>query len=101
PFGCQFGNVTTGMSFNSELSGAKLQEIKEPYETVLIFEVEQPAANLSGEYTARPKSSGPPFMFGERRDWFFVTIKGKGNLDEFGEENSRGGALKIIERESQ
>lgn len=65
----------TGIAFNSELSGKKLADIKDPYSTVLLFEVDQPGMNQSATYKYRPKNTGPK-LFGEHRDWLYINVSG-------------------------
>lgn len=75
-WGCLDGpDKRTGMAFNVALSGKKLADIKDPYHTVLIFETEKVGRNLSEQYQAKPKSSGPKIL-GAPRDWVTAPVEG-------------------------
>jgi hypothetical protein len=79
PWGCDTdgdGKLNTGIAFNSQLAGKKLDEIKDPYSTVLLFEIEEPALNASMPYKPLPRETGPFILGGERREWFRVNVKG-------------------------
>ena len=65
----------TGIAFNSDLSGKKLADIKDPYSTVLLFEVEKIGTNQSEPYKARPDSTAPKF-FGNNRGWLSIHVLG-------------------------
>jgi len=76
PFGCEpMGNaeIGTGISFNSELSGKKLADLKD--NDILIFEIAAPSPNANGPYKDRGETA-PPFM-GIPREWIHAPYKGR------------------------
>ncbi len=79
----------TGMAFNSNLSGKKIDDIKDPESTILIFEIEKAMHNAHAPYKLRSKSSSPLF-FGKPRGWLEWPIRGdnKGDFD-FSESNGQ------------
>lgn len=78
-WGCQASDqVKTGIAFNKELSGKKLQDLKGT--EVLIFEVENPGKNLSQVYKERKGSPGGKIL-GKERPWLFLPVSGDGNID--------------------
>ncbi len=83
----------TGIAFNSELSGRNINDIKNPYATPMLFEVERTGTNLSEAYKERPRSTSPRFM-GSPRDWIVRYVKGskskKGDFT-FGDSDSKDG----------
>lgn len=74
-WGCKTGNSMTGIAYNSDLAGKLLTDIKDPYNTILIYEVEQAARNANGPYKKR-SDAGSPMIMGERRGWLELPIKG-------------------------
>ncbi len=74
-WGCKTGNSMTGMAFNSELSGKKVEDIKDPYSTVLIFEIESAMKNAHQPFKVRSDSSSPKLM-GEPRGWMEMMVQG-------------------------
>lgn len=82
-WGCRIGEKgQTGMAFNSELSGVKLADIRNPNQVVMIFEVPSAGKNLAMPYTPQAKDSAPKLM-GEPRPWMFVFVSG---VNPFGTE---------------
>lgn len=79
-WGCKHEGGMTGIAFNSELSGKKVADIKDPEDTIVIYEVPAAKRNASGVYKEQAKSSSPK-IFGERRGWFKIALKGDGDLD--------------------
>lgn len=77
-WGCKVSDTQmTGMAFNKDLSGMKVADIKDPYSTVILFEIEKPSRNASESYVPRSKTNAPRFIMGERREWFKITIEGR------------------------
>lgn len=66
----------TGISFNDELSGKKLADITNPFETPLIFETEKVGRNLHAKYVELPNETAPKF-FGTPRGWFWAPVQGE------------------------
>ncbi len=80
----------TGFSFNDELSGKKLDEIKDPYKTILLFEIETARRNAHGKFEKRPNETSPQ-VFGERRGWLRIPVEGTSDMGaEFGTSSGRG-----------
>lgn len=80
--------LQTGIAFNSDLSGKKLDSIDDPYRTALIFEVDHLGKNQAESYKGSPKSQGPDLM-GTHREWIVLNVKGssKSNTFDFEDEN--------------
>ncbi len=78
--GCSNDDSTiTGISFNKALSGKKLGEIKDPFDSVLIFEVPIAGTNLNSEYKPQPYETSPQ-MFNKRRGWYVAKVSGAPKL---------------------
>ena len=75
PFACTTDGVKTGIAFNKDLSGKKVSDIKDPMETVLVFETTNLQANLS-ETFKEPDFSLSPKVFGKHRGWMKATVAG-------------------------
>lgn len=88
-WGCDAGNTSTRFVFNSELAGAKIDEIKDPKDTILLFETDKAGRNLSDKYVKQPDESGPPLIFGQNRPWLALPVKGDANI------SFRGGKMRI------
>lgn len=77
-WGCKISDKDmTGIAFNKDLSEMKVADIKDPYTTVLLFEIEKPSKNANEIYVPRSKTNAPRIIMGERRDWFRVTVQGR------------------------
>jgi len=87
-WGCKAGGHSTGMAFNAELSGKKLADIKDPYETMLIFEIETAVKNANQPYKHRSKDTSPTFM-GEKRGWIEMPVKGGSKGFDMGRRGSK------------
>ncbi len=74
-WGCKAGDRATGMAFNTDLSGKKLADIKDPYATILIFEIDAAMKNANLPYKTRSNASSPKFM-DKRRGWIEMPIRG-------------------------
>jgi len=62
----------TGVAFNSDLSGAKMSDIKNKSTTVILFETPKSGMNLNEPYVELNRNESPR-VFGKPRGWFFVT----------------------------
>lgn len=77
-WGCKISDTEmTGIAFNKELSEMKLSDIKDPYSTVILFEIEKPSKNANEVYVPRSKTNAPRIIMGERREWFRITVEGR------------------------
>src|SRR5262249_16341443 len=65
------GGPGTGIAFNSDLTGAKLKDIKNKSTTVILFEVPKTGTNLNEPYVELSKSQSPKVM-DKPRGWFVV-----------------------------
>jgi len=75
-WGCKDSNgVMSGMAFNSDLSGKKLDDIKDQVSTIMLFETEHPAKNQHEKYQPRDFANSP-LMFGSHRGWMEVAVSG-------------------------
>jgi len=75
----------TGMAFNDAVSGKKLSDVKDPYSTILIFEVDHSGRNLHEEYKER-SSENSPKIFNEHRGWFEMPVIGKAHSSKNGKD---------------
>jgi hypothetical protein len=73
------GDTLTGIAYNADLSGKKMADIKDPYATIVLFEVDKVSRNASAPYKERPEQESPA-MFGEHMGWFFVPLQGDPDL---------------------
>lgn len=81
PFSCDNPHdPDTGFAYNSDLSGKKIADIKDPTTTFMFFEVEKVELNHSEAYKPRDKATSPK-MFDRRRDWIRVPINGDMEFD--------------------
>lgn len=76
-WGCTDGNTKTGMAFNTEASGMKMEDARAK-ETVIIFETPQSGRNLAMKYEKLDKASSPKMM-GNHRGWLTIQA-GRGVL---------------------
>lgn len=65
----------TGMAFNSELSEKLLTDVSDPFNTIVLFEIEAPRRNAAEPYRLRPDSTSPQ-VFGEPRGWVYMPLEG-------------------------
>jgi hypothetical protein len=79
-WGCKNGDKTTGIAFNSDLSGKKLADVKERYATIMLFEIEKASMNAHARYVPKPNEGSPKIMGSEPRGWITVTVDGDVNL---------------------
>lgn len=78
--GCTNDNAApTGIAFNTELSGKKQSDIKDPNSTVMLFEVSKTGSNLNEPYKPQPFDSSP-FMLGSKRGWYICVASGRVQL---------------------
>ncbi len=74
-FGCTMDGKSTGIAFNSDLSGKLKTDIKDPENTVLLFEVPAASANAHAPY--KPEASTAPEVIGLNRGWITAPLEGK------------------------
>lgn len=72
---------STGMAFNSKLSGKKVSDIEDKRGTILLYEIPEPKRNAAGDYAPLPASTSPTFM-GQRRGWAKQPVEGGTGLME-------------------
>lgn len=77
----------TGIAFNSELAGKKVNDIKNKGTTILLFETEQPGKNVSMPFEEKSDENSPKMM-NKPRGWIKVPVEGethmKGQTVNFG-----------------
>ncbi len=79
-WGCKDGDGnSTGMAFNSALSGKKLSDIKDQESVVMLFETQHPARNLHEKYAARNFESSPKII-GAPRGWYEIPVSGAAEI---------------------
>lgn len=88
---CETDGVKTGIAYNSDLSGKKLDEVQNQYTTVAVFEIEAPKRNAHEPYKRRDKSTSPK-LFGEPRGWLYMFLQGH---DIEGIEGESGGNFRV------
>jgi hypothetical protein len=86
-WGCYLDDKGTmsGIAFNADLSGKKVDEIASKATTPIFFEIEKPAANAAMTYKDQDPAKSPT-IFGEKRGWFVVTWE---DVDSIGSEGRR------------
>lgn len=62
---------STGIAFNSDLSGLKVDDIKNKGTTMILFEVPKTGSNLSQPYVELSDSTSPK-IFGKPRGWIKI-----------------------------
>lgn len=65
----------TGVAYNEELAGKKLTDIKDPYNTYLLFEVANTGMNLHQKYVHRGRETYPKMM-DKPRPWLELPVSG-------------------------
>lgn len=78
-WGCVEDKSHTGVAFNDALSGKKMSEIKNPDDTVLLFEIPAASHNAHQPYKKQDISQSPLLM-GSHRGWFEATVEGDVHL---------------------
>ncbi|MBC8066266.1 MAG: hypothetical protein H7Y17_15655 [Chlorobia bacterium] len=71
-WGCTAGDTKTGMAFNTEMDGKKMEDARSK-NTVIIFESPKTGRNLALKYEMLDRASSPKLM-GNPRGW--ITIQG-------------------------
>jgi hypothetical protein len=66
---------TTGIAFNSALSGKKLADVSDPTGTVMLFEVPTAGSNLNSEYKPQPYTTSPKIV-NSPRGWYICHVQG-------------------------
>ncbi len=90
-WGCAEAGETSGMAFNTEVAGKKLADIKDPANTIMLFETSKTGKNLAFKYKAEPYEKSPKMMgTAEHRGWFVVMASGE--LYVFGKDGKRAKA---------
>jgi hypothetical protein len=79
-WGCQWDARTTGLTFNTDLGGAVLADIKDPAATPMVYESEGAARNKNQPYGKGP-SGDPPKVFGNKRKWMLYYVEGEEDMD--------------------
>jgi hypothetical protein len=88
-WGCKVSDTqTTGIAFNDELAGKRLEDVQNPYGTVMLFEIESARRNAHESFRPRPMSTSPR-LFGERRGWMTIPVQGEGDLGRYRDQASQ------------
>lgn len=75
-WGCKWADgKTTGLAFNSDLSGVELAKVAKPRETPLIFEDTAASRNLAKPYGKGPSGTAPEVL-GNKRKWVVYFVEG-------------------------
>lgn len=96
-WGCQAtGSSSTGIAFNSDFDGKKVQEVKDAMAAIVLFEIEKPRANAHEKYAPRDFKLSPK-IFGTNRGWMVMPLAGepeatdaRGRVRPFGANMSSG-----------
>lgn len=85
PWGCvQGGKLISGMAYNSDVAGKVLADLPNKAETVLVFEIKDPAMNANMAYAAQPYDASPvlkaPNNEADNRGWLELTADGETSL---------------------
>lgn len=83
PLECSFGEPTTTVTFNSDIGGKLLKDVKPA--TIAFFESTDAKRNAHAPYKERPAKESPKIM-GSPRDW--LTFPVEGDPDLFSSSNS-------------
>jgi len=78
---CEENGISTGICYNSELAGKTIDSIKDPYGTVLVYEVPAASRNNNAPYK-HPSGPGPRFM-NTNRQWIVEHIRGESSNNGF------------------
>lgn len=78
PLPCDFGEPTTTITYNADLSGKVLDSIKDPTGTVMFFEGLEAVTNANGVYKERSKKDSPKIM-GSPREWLDWHVNQEGS----------------------
>lgn len=90
-WGCSEAGETSCMAFNTELAGKKLADIKDPGNTIMLFETSKTGKNLAFKFKEEPFEKSPKMMgTSEHRGWFVVMANGE--LYVFGRDGKRARA---------
>ena len=82
PLACSEDGVKTWLSYNSDVSGKKVEDIKEPGKTVVLFESTVEKLNASAPYK-KMDSKGSPKVMGQNRGWWLGYADGEiGSTEE-------------------
>ena len=72
----------TGLTYNRDLAGKKIDEIKEPYEAIVLFETPGRGRNKSGAWQEQPFASSPQVFKSARRGWLRQPLKGQASYKD-------------------
>jgi hypothetical protein len=76
PWGCKGEDEgSTGLAFNSDLSGKKIDDIKDQSKAIVVFELPKSGMNLHEPYKPQ-KFDDSPMMLGKHRGWYTVKANG-------------------------
>lgn len=90
-WGCENGDQQTGMAFNSDLSAKRVDSIKDPSSTVLIFETPTGSKNANQKY--KNLGINGPKVFGSPRPWIVYYVeRGLSNMGSKTEFNVSSGS---------
>ncbi|MCW5938567.1 MAG: hypothetical protein KF884_06540 [Fimbriimonadaceae bacterium] len=78
PLQCKWEGRSTGIAYNLEIAGAKVQEIETPEKAVLLFETDTIGVSQSKKFEERPKANAPRIFYNER-DWIVYYVEGNKN----------------------
>jgi hypothetical protein len=74
---CDLQNKS-GYSYNADLAGKKLSSIKNPSETIVVWEVNSAGHDQSASYTEPAEGTGPNLVGNIKRGWVVQPLDGPG-----------------------
>ena len=72
----------TSITYNADLAGKKLTDVKDPYETPVLFETPGAGHNKAAPYKEQPFSTSPVLVKGQRRGWVVQPLKGEASFKD-------------------
>jgi len=91
---CVTDGKETGIAYNKDLSGKAVKSVKDPEDTILIFETPTPGPNISEPYKPLDKETSPKLM-NEHRGWFTAPIVGIVSSGKMKYRSGVNGAIKV------
>ena len=70
-------NGNTSITYNAALAGKKVDDVKDSYATIVLFETPGKGRNKNAAYTEQPFATSPVLLQGERRGWIRQPLNGQ------------------------
>ncbi len=72
----------TGITFNADLAGKTLADVKDPYDTVALFETPGTGRNKTGKWSEPPFATSPKVIAQEGRGWIRQPLQGDASVKD-------------------